>query len=263
MSSPHTITIVTSPSNDRAVIIAAVIGFVATLLFAFITAFATLFAAIITVVAAWQQKAIECCQSPKDDWRQVARENGWIPRGECPWLIITTTGHDSKGNKVDVRIKLLSGEYRWVYESSTEAEIGGQKTDLRPEIRGLDVDKKATAIVAVGMASVEGDFDSQSVLAEERTDKLISLIKDELKPEIPVHGLSLGRYVDDSTRSDPRATAVQRRVVVIEVFEPKEGADLGEAVPDALISATTASPPIPFDVRKYKDRKYTDHSFGR
>jgi hypothetical protein len=264
MSSPYTISIVTSPSNDRAVIIAAIIGFVATIILAVITAFATLLGAVITVVATWQQKAIECCWIPKDDWRRIARENGWIPRGECPWQTIITTGQDTKGNKVTVQIKLLSGEYRWVFKSSTMAELGEEKTDLRLQIRGLDLDPKATAIVAVGMASVEGDFASQSVLAEERTDWLISLIREELKPRIPVHGLSLGRFIDETTRSDTKATAVQRRVIVIAVFEP-EGVtvNLEEAVPDALISATNASPPIPFDVRDYKDRKYTDHSFGR
>lgn len=215
-------------------------------------------------VATWQQKAIECCWIPKDDWRQIARENGWIPRGECPWQTITTTGQDTKGNKVTVQIKLLSGEYRWVYKSPTMAELGEGKTDLRPQIRGLDLDPKATAIVAVGMASAEGDFASQSMLAEERTDKLISLIREELKPNTPVHGLSLGRYIDEITRSDPRLTAVQRRVVVIAVFEPEGGtANLEEAVPDALISATTTSPRIPFDVRDYKDRRYRDHSLGR
>lgn len=263
MTSAPTINIVAPPSNDRAVIAAAVIGFVATIILAFATVLAALIGVVVTVVTNWQHKAIECCWIPKDDWRQVARENGWIPRGECKWESIPATGRDKSGRKIKVRINLLSGEYRWVYKSSAEAELGEEKVDLRPHISGLEVDPKAAAIVAVGMASVEGDFSSQSVLAEARTDKLIRLIKDELKPSMPVHGLSLGRYVDEATRSDPKVTAVQRRVVIIEVLEPEEGAVLEEAVYDALIDATNASPPIPFDVRNYRERKYTDHGFGR
>jgi hypothetical protein len=262
MSPPNTIQIVTQSPSDRAAIVAAKLGLVAAVL-GLVAAFASLLGSVITVVASSAQTAFDEACISKGDWKQFARRNGWIPKGECEWDSLETRGQDKSGKGIRVRIHLLSGEYRWVVESSSKAELGEKKTDLESHIRGLELDSKSDVIVAVGMASVEGSFATQSILAEERTDRLIRIIKDELKPRIPVHGLSLGRYIDESTKSNSRATAPQRRVVVIEVFEPEEGVILDQAIYDALIEATDASPPIPFDVRNYKDRKYTNHSFGR
>lgn len=77
-----------------------------------------------------------------------------------------------------------------------------------------------------------------------------------------MHGLSLGRFLDERTKSTSRATAAQRRVVVVEVLE-YHGSKLSEAVYDALKQASDKVDPIPFDVRNYKDRLYTDHGFGK
>jgi hypothetical protein len=263
MVSPRTINIVTQPSKDGQAIKLALIGFCATIIAALIPAAASLLGAIIVVAAASREKAIECCCIPKDDWKQFARTNGWIPKDECPWESFPITGRDASGKHVNVIVHLLSAEYRWVFASPIEAELGGKGIKLESHIQGLNISSKATVVVAVGMASVEGDFPKQSALAEERTDRLIRLIKDELKPGIPVHGLSLGRYIDETTKSTPRGTASQRRVVVVEVLEPEAGAILSEGVYDALRKAGDAPVPIPFDVRKYKDRNYTDHGFGR
>lgn len=252
MSTPQPINIVVPPANDKAVITGARWGVVAVLIAALITSFASLLGTTLTIVANLQQR---------DDWKLLARNSGWIPRSECEWDSISTISQDNNGKKVTILIHMLSGEYRWVYTSSTEIELGDEKKDLRLHIQGLDV-SKSKIIVAVGMASVEGDFDKQSVLSEERTDKLISLIKEELKPRAPVHGLSLGRYIDEKTKSNPRATSNQRRVVVMEVLDYEEGIILKEAVYNALVGARNSSAPIPFDVRNYKDRNYTDHTFG-
>lgn len=263
MPNARTINLVTQPSKDRAAITLALIGFVITIIASLITAAATLLGALIVVSAESKQQMAQCCCIPRDDWKDFARTNGWIPRTECPWESRRSSGQDSHGRKVEVQIHLLAGEYRWVLKSSSEIELGDKNTSLATHIRGLEISSKAKVIVGLGMASVEGNFPSQSVLAEERTDRLIRLIKDELRPDIPVHGLSLGRYVDETTNATTRETAGQRRVVVIEVFEPEEGAVLQEAVYDALIKAREAPDKIPFDVRDYKDRNYTDHGFGR
>lgn len=257
MSSPQTINTVKAPSKDDAVITAAIIGLLAAIITAVIGAGASILGTIITIVAAKESK-------PKNYWQQIARDSGWIPRSECAWESIQATGKDKQGKSVTVYIKLLSGQYRWVYGSSTRAELGDEKIDLPSHIRGLEITPKSKIIVAVGMASVEGSIAQQSLLAEERTDKLSRLIQDELKPKIPVHGLSLGRYIDNTTKFDnSRATAPQRRVVVIEVVEQDEGAILKDAVYDALVEAKNATEPIPFDVTKYHDRKYTDHVLRR
>jgi hypothetical protein len=262
MAKARHITIVTQPSNDRAATILAVIGFVMTIVAALICAAATIVGALIVVAAESKDKLVQCCCVPKDDWKEFARANGWIPRGECPWDSVHGIGTDLSGKKIEVKINTLADQYRWVLGSSSEIGLGKKSENLTDHIRGLYISTKATTVVAVGMASVEGDFSSQSVLAEERTDRLTRLIKDELKPTVAVHGLSLGRYVDERTRSTEDQTAIQRRVVIVEVFEPEKGANLSEAVYDALVKAREEQK-ITFDVREYKDKNYTNHGFGR
>jgi NurA-like 5'-3' nuclease len=262
MSTPNVIQVGAQLPSDSATIIAARIGLITAIL-GLAAGILALLGSVITLVASSTQAALEGAYISKVEWKQFARKNGWIPKSECDWDSRETTGQDNSGREIKVRIHLLSGEYRWVLNSSSKVELGNVETNLALHIHGLELDSKSDVVVAIGMASVEGNFAEQSILAEERTDRLIRLIKDELKPDIQVHGLSLGRYIDESTKSNSRVTASQRRVVVIEVFEPQKGVILEQAVYDALIEAAETSPRIPFNVRNYKDRKYTNHSFGR
>lgn len=226
---------------------------------ALITAAATLIAAIIVALASLRAS---WPNQPPADWSQTARAAGWIPRRECPWRSGTSVGTDQPGRRVEVTIHLLAAEYRWVYRSAADIELGGVKDDLASHIRNLTINPSAEYVVAVGVASAEGGLRSQAALAEARTDRLIRLIKDELHPSIPVHGLSLGRFIDESTRGDTVATASQRRVIIVEVLKHDVGVNLSEAIYDALKKAHAGNPPIPFNVSEYSDRKYTDHQFG-
>lgn len=234
---------------------------------ALITAVGAVVAAIITAIGAIASASIAArAAHSSQDWRSDAISAGWSPKGNCQWQPIESVGVSPSGDSVKVRIHLLAAEYRWVYGSATAIEIGGETADLTQHIRNLTLNPKAKYVVAVGLASVEGRDSSQAVLAEARTDKLIRVIKDELHPEIPVHGLSLGRFGAERTGGDTRRTASQRRVVVVEVLEVRAGdgkTALGDAVYDALRQARHADPPIPISVTEYRDRKYTDHQFGR
>lgn len=263
MTNAPSINIVMPPGHDAGVIKAAKLTLLGVILAALINAFALVLGAGITAAVNWYQKAAELGWFQQGDWKRTARENGWIPRSECEWNFTQATGRDGSGKKIKVKINLLSSEYRWIYKSSAGAELGEEKIDLNSLIRGLDVSAYSHGLIAVGMASVEGDISGQSVLAEERTDKLIHIIKDELKPTIPVFGLSLGRFKDESKKSNSKATSTQRRVVVVEILEQDEGANIGDAIFDALIEAKKSSPPIPFDAENYTDRKFTERGFKR
>jgi hypothetical protein len=257
MSSP-TINIVTQQSHDKTANVIAVVAIVVTLLAQLIPAAATILAAVITA----RHKVLACCCIPKDDWQEHARRKGWIPRDECKWKAIDVEGQDDDGQKATVRIHMLAGEYRWVLGSSSQIELGNESADLSGHIRNLEISPIATTVVAVGMASVEGTYPKQSVLSQERADRIIRVVKDELKPSIPVHGLSLGRFIDERSKSTPRETSTQRRVVVVEVLGFSR-ANLSKAVYDALRKAAEGPDPLPFNVTDYKDQTYTDHSFGK
>lgn len=139
------------------VIWAAIIGLIGT----FLTVLATLGSAAITTFGSAGTKAAggntPCAKCPEVDWMQMARNNDWIPRSECPWDKFEGNGTDDSGKKVKVEIRLLSGEDRWVCGSAVTAELGGKPVDLSSIIHGLVINPDTKIIVALGMASIEGN----------------------------------------------------------------------------------------------------------
>lgn len=227
---------------------------------ALIGAFATLVAAIIagffglaTATANWEQKAKDNNWIPKDSWIKLARENNWIPSNECyyAWEKYTGKGNDQNSRSIGIRINILSEEYKWEYNRSDRVELGGHNEDLRPHLSSLDA-STSKAIVCVGTASVEGERIEQARLAYDRSERLLALIREELKPKVPLYGLNLGRAkFGEFVQSNQLKNAQQRRIIVVEIIEQEENVDLKEALFNALILARETKPPIPFDVREY------------
>src|SRR5437016_3860874 len=102
-------------SGGTATIVAAVITFLAIILAAIIQ----VFFGYKTVVAEYQ-----ITRFAPLPWQETARENGWIPRGECPWHPVNAIGRDEGGKSIWIRINILSEEYRWVFASPSEIELG-------------------------------------------------------------------------------------------------------------------------------------------
>jgi hypothetical protein len=254
--------------ESAGVVLAAIINGVAIIFAAFVTGHHTYQAA----TAAWQQTASAHGWVPKDEcervarekgwlspdeWKRVARENNWIPKGECPWQPVVASGRDESGKQILVQINILAEEYRWQYGSSTEIELNGKPEDLPAHIRSLDISTAKAGIVCVGTASVEGARARQQFLANERAEKLLALLRSELKPKVPLYALNLGRFKGgEGPPLSPKETAPQRRVIVVEILGQDEGVKLDEAVYNALIAAREDKPPIAFDVRDYYERDF-------
>jgi hypothetical protein len=68
-------------------------------------------------------------------------------------------------------------------------------------------------------------------------------------------GINLGRYRGTESNSrdprNPKETATQRRVIILEILKEEKDVDRRVAILDALVKAREASSPIPFDVRNY------------
>ena len=259
MTPATTINIQVPKGNDDSAIKSAKILFWGAVLSAVIAAFASLIGVGINAYVILYQKALE--MGAFQDWKEKARQNDWIPRGECQWETVEGNGQDNNKKKVKIKINLLSSEYKWIYKSAAGAEIGGQEIDLGALIRGLDISANSKGIVAIGMASQEGGDIDQSFLSESRVDKLISLIKFELKPTIPVMGLSLGRFKNRVTNSNQNITSVQRRVVIAEILGQDDDVNLDEAIYNALVDAKKSSIKMTFDVEDYVDHKFTERGF--
>jgi hypothetical protein len=253
-------------SRDKATIKAAKITSIAALIAVIIGSLisfsGSITAAIIPLMFSQQSKIVQDCSNKIGNWQQTARENGWIPKSECAWESIPGGGTDKNGKKVKVLIHLLAGEYKWACGSSSKIELGDAPADLTTHIKSLVISPEADVLVAIGMASVEGGFDSQAKLSKDRTDMLVTIIKRELENNKSVHGLSLGRFKDEKTKSECTLTADQRRVVVIEVIDQDENIDYESAVYDALVNANLKTQ-IPFNVMNYKNRDYYDYVISR
>src|SRR5262245_47373736 len=141
MAKARTITIITQPSHDTAAIALSVIGFIVTIIGALICATATILGAYIVVAAESKERMIA-----KAEWQELARANGWVPRGECPWESARIDGRDLSGKKIEVEINTLADEYRWVRGSSSEIGLGKKSENLTDHIKGLYLSTKATTI---------------------------------------------------------------------------------------------------------------------
>jgi len=239
------------PLMSQTLIIKSDSGGTFTVVAAVITFFAIILAALIQAFFGYRTVVAECQEVIVPTWRQQARENGWIPKDECPWHPVDAKGTDASGKSIKIRINILSEEYRWVFASPSEIELGGKEADLPSFVRGLDT-TNSIGIICMGTASVEGKREEQEILARDRADKLLAVVREELKPGIPMFGINLGKYrpIEDNA-SDPKKTATQRRVIILEILEEERNVDRKEALLDALVKARLGSSPIPFDVRNY------------
>src|SRR6185295_5897216 len=119
--------IIKTGSGGTFTVVAAVITFIAIIL-----------AAVIQAFFGYRTVVAECQGIVTPPWREQARENGWIPRDECPWHPVDAKGIDASGKSIRIRINILSEEYRWVFTSPSEIELGGKVADLPGLVRGLD-----------------------------------------------------------------------------------------------------------------------------
>jgi hypothetical protein len=153
-------------------------------------------------------------------------------------LIFEIEGRDKAGRRGTFDVVVAKKQFLWVRGSAEELEKDGRVisgAELTRDVLDQEVrDGLASAreIVAVGTASQEGDPAQEKARAARRATRTAELVAGVIAPSTPVSALNLGQY--SGKRPEAGATNWQRPFMVIAVKELEDGADLGEALADAM-----------------------------
>lgn len=115
-------------------------------------------------------------------------------------------------------VAIISKECHWEYRSKTNIVLNDKAVDMTDFLRsdGMKAHfKNSDGIIAVGCASEEGDRKNETRRAQDRANKLIHDLRQEIiSTDIKLYALNIGQHkVDSSSNSDD--TAEYRRVIFI------------------------------------------------
>lgn len=149
-------------------------------------------------------------------------------------------GQDAAGRNALFDVVVLTKTYGWVKGSTTELERGDKRLSgedienevLAPQLReGLG---SARELIAVGLASVEGDIETETQRGGLRANRIAEWVRGAVDPSIPMSTLNLGRYLEVCADCETDDTSWQRPFIVIAVRQADTGANIGEALHNAL-----------------------------
>jgi hypothetical protein len=149
-------------------------------------------------------------------------------------------GKDKQGRAATFDFIMLTNEFTWVKGSTTDIVSGGatipeaEAADrvLTQQVR--DSLSSATDLIGVGLASSEGEREAEEARAMDRSKTVVGWITKVSKPETAVWTLTLGQYSKDCKGQEDADTSFERPVIFAGVRSKADGAELGEALADAI-----------------------------
>lgn len=176
-------------------------------------------------------------------------------------LVFPIEGVDKSNRHVVFDVVVLTKDYGWVRGSTTELEKGERRLSpdeiqnqvLAPQLRkGLG---SARALIAVGLASQEGDVSREEQRGGLRAIRTAELVRGAVGTSIPMWTLNLGRYVEPCVECEDEDTSWQRPFIVIAVRRADNGAHISEALADAM--SNTQNLPSPSRYSTFAFAKFT------
>ncbi len=164
-------------------------------------------------------------------------------------LVFPIEGTDRQGRRATFDVVVLTKNYGWVRGSTSELERDDrllspqeiQDEVLAPQLReGLGT---ARGLIAVGLASQEGNFAREEQRGGERAIRTARWVQEALGERVPMWTLNLGRYVDPCADCEDSDTSWQRPFIVIAVRNADEGTHISEALADAMSGTTNLPAP--------------------
>jgi hypothetical protein len=153
-------------------------------------------------------------------------------------------GMDRQGRRADFDLIVANKDFTWE-RGSTERLTREGALLSRGDIDKVLLDelvrarlKQAKQLIAVGTASQEGETQQELLRAGKRAEKTAEWIMPLAEKDVPVWTLNLGQYKDPCDTCDTAETNWQRPFLLIAVRRAAWGVDLGEALADALSSAS-------------------------
>lgn len=179
------------------------------------------------------------------------------------WIMTHVETKDRCGKGLGITLGALSDSYRWIYESDSKVGISlNESLDIETVIAAIP-NTVAQPVIAVGLASHEHPQDNPAEeisRAQRRVDKLIALSDRHFKVNHPeLYSLNLGYYTKQSELSREQS-AIERRVILIEVTHREDNAELNSGVRNALIAMMEKKSLVEgFDPDKYSN--FTEDKF--
>jgi len=176
-------------------------------------------------------------------------------------LVFPIEGTDRSGHRALFDVVVLTKNYGWVRGSTTELEKDDRRLSpqdiqsdvLAPQLRkGLG---SARGLIAVGLASQEGDVQREEQRAGLRAVRTAQWLHEALGDSIPMWTLNLGRYADLCIECEDADTSWQRPFIVIAVRKAENGTHISEALADAM--SNTINLPSPDRYSTFAFAKFT------
>jgi hypothetical protein len=154
--------------------------------------------------------------------------------------VFAIEGVDKAGKRGSFDVVVLNKSFLWVRGSAEELEKDG-KTIPAPELAAAVLDEEvrsalsdAKEVIAVGTASQEGSATEEVDRAQRRAKQAATLVSGAVAQTVPISTLNLGQYRDPCTNCETGGTSWQRPFIVIAVKQLEPGANIGEALADAM-----------------------------
>ncbi len=149
-------------------------------------------------------------------------------------------GKDRLGRAAAFDFIILTDGYTWV-KGSTNEVVSGDRVIPEAEVADHVISPKvrdslagASDLIAVGLASQEGERTQEEARAAARSQTIASWIKKIAKPEIALWTLTLGQYDKACKHQEDADSSFERPVLFVGVRSKSEGANLQEALADAV-----------------------------
>ncbi|MDX2263775.1 MAG: hypothetical protein NW215_02225 [Hyphomicrobiales bacterium] len=154
-------------------------------------------------------------------------------------VVFPVSGVDGKGRRASFNVAVLPKEYTWARKDDQHlARDGRILTDN--EIMELFAEDfrnglaPSGEVIAVGVASQEGDVAEESARAARRSAKAGEWLMRAARDGAVVWRLNLGQYKGKCADADRGDTSWQRPVIMIGVAEAEAGVVLSEALSQAI-----------------------------
>ncbi len=154
------------------------------------------------------------------------------------WEEYVAQGSDRQGKVAFFKVLILPGDYRWDFGSEKlVTDVSGHVVDIAARLDGSGIAalmEKASQLICVGAASVEGSLAEEEQRAQLRADQLAAWVRPKVPSSMLMYTLNLGRHLGTCEGCSEQQTASQRRVVLIVVSAGQPGVEISAALSDAL-----------------------------
>ncbi len=150
-------------------------------------------------------------------------------------------GKDQQSRNASFDFIVLGDEYSWVKGSTSEilAKNGQTVPDAEvpdrvfaPSIRQSL--SRATDLIAVGLASQEGERAQEEDRANARSNTVAGWMQRIGNPQIPLWVMTLGQYNRGCKTQEDADTSFERPLILVGVRSKANGTNLQEALADAI-----------------------------